>query len=83
MREIIEALNILNGKDVNIYTKHKLFGEQHIVMKFVPETAVGVGFRCKDQIIYIDADDVVSCQVENGQVIINGNMMQIIIVPSA
>lgn len=66
--------------NVDIHTEHKLFGKQHIQMKFVPETEIGLGFRCNEQIIYIDNDNLVDYYVENDKVIINGKMMSIKIV---
>ena len=66
--------------NVDIHTEHNLFGKQHIQMKFVPETEIGLGFRCKEQIIYIDNDNLVDYYVENDKVIINGKMMSIKIV---
>ena len=49
-------------------------------MNFVPVTEIGLGFRCKEQIIYIDNDNLVDYYVENDKVIINGKMMSIKIV---
>lgn len=83
MRQLIDALKEIKGENVDIYTSHKLFGEQHIQMKFVPETEAGWGFRVRGQAIYIDKDDVVSYEVGNGDVIINGNMMTIKIVSNS
>lgn len=79
MREIIEALQALKGKDVDIYTAHALFGKQHLQMKLEPETSMGVGFRCKEQAIYIKYDDIVNYQIDDKGIIINGNLMRIII----
>lgn len=83
MRQLIDALKEIKGENVDIYTSHKLFGEQHIQMKFVPEAEAGWGFRVRGQAIYIDKDDVVSYEVGNGNVIINGNMMTIKIVSNS
>lgn len=81
MRQILEALREAKDKNVDIYTEHKLFGKQHIQMKFVPEIEAGWGFRVRGQAIYIDKDDVVSYDVNNGKVEINGKMMCIKIIP--
>lgn len=81
MRQLIDALKEIEGENVNIYTEHKLFGKQHIQMKFVPETEVGWGFRVRGQAIYIDKDDVVSYDINNGKVEIKGKMMTIKIIP--
>lgn len=80
MRQIFEALRETKDKMVDIYTEHKLFGKQHIQMKFVPETEAGWGFRVRGQAIYIDKDDVVSYDVSNRKVEIQGKMMKIKIV---
>ena len=80
MRKLIDALKEIEGKEANIYTKHKLFGKQHIQMKFVPETEIGCGFRVRGQAIYIDKNDIVGYDVRNGEVIINGKMITIKII---
>lgn len=80
MREVIKALKEMEGEMVDIYTRHKFFDEQHIQMKFVPETEIGCGFRVRGQAIYIDKNDIVGYAVRNGEVIINGKMMTIKII---
>lgn len=83
MRQLIDALKEIEGENVDIYTSHKLFGWQHIQMKFVPETEAGWGFRVRGQAIYINKDEVVSYEVGNRDIIINGNMMTIKIVSNS
>ena len=83
MRQLIKALKEIEGANVDIHTEHNLFGKQHIQMKFVPETEIGLGFRCKEQIIYIDKGDIVSYQIGSDQIIINGNTMCIKIVKAS
>lgn len=80
MRQLIDALKEMKGKTADIYTEHKLFDKQHIQMKFVPETEAGCGFRVYGQAIYIDKDDVVSYEVDDGRIVINGNRMTIKII---
>lgn len=80
MRQLIDALKEIKGKNVDIYTEHKLFDKQHIQMKFVPETEAGWGFRVYGQAICIDKDDIVSYEIENGKIIINGSKMTIKII---
>lgn len=80
MGQIIEALKGLRGKNVNIYTDHKLFGKQHIQMKFEPETEIGLGFRCKEQVIYINNNDIINYCIEGNKIIINGKLMRISII---
>ena len=80
MRQLIDALKEIEGENTYIYTSHKLFGWQHIQMKFVPEIEAGWGFRVHEQAIYIDKDDVVSYEVDDGRIIINGNRMTIKII---
>lgn len=80
MGQILEALRETKDKNVDIYTEHKLFGGQHIQMKFIPETEAGWGFRVRGQAIYIDKDDVVSYDINNRKVEIKGKMMSIKII---
>lgn len=77
MVELIEALEAIRGREVDIYTEHMLFENQHIKGKFVPESNIGFGFKCNRQTIYINKDDVVDYIVINGEIIINGNEMTI------
>ena len=79
MREIIEILNKTKGENVTIHTIHKLFGEQHIKMEFCPETENGLGFRCREQLIYIEYNDIVDWAIKDDGIIINGEIMQIVI----
>ena len=83
MRQLIDALKEIEGENTDIYTSHKLFGGQHIQMKFVPEIEAGWGFRVRGQAIYINKDEVVSYEVGNRDIIINGNMMTIKIVSNS
>lgn len=80
MRQLIDALKEMKGKTADIYTEHKFFDGQHIQMKFVPEIEAGWGFRVHGQTIYIDKDDVVSYEVDDGRIVINGNRMTIKII---
>ena len=80
MRQIIKALNNIKGNKVNIYTNHKIFGGQHIEMKFDPETTIGLGFHYKDQVIYVSYDEIVDYIIEDNKIIINGNMMSISVI---
>ncbi len=77
MVELIEALEAIRGREVDIYTEHMLFENQHIKGKFVPESNIGFGFRFNGQTIYINEDDVVDYVIKNKEIIINGNMMTI------
>lgn len=83
MRQLIDALKEMKGKTADIYTEHKFFEGQHIQMKFVPEIEAGWGFRAHGQAIYIDKDNVVSYEVDDGRIIINGNRMTIKIISRA
>lgn len=80
MRQLIDALRETQGQDVNIYTKHKLFGDQHLRIKFKPEVEVGIGFHYKEQAIYIDSSEIVDYRIENDKIVINGEMMSMTIV---
>ncbi len=77
MGQLIEALKNMKGENVDIHTRHKLFGNQHIQMNFVPETEIGFGFHCNGQSIYIKKNDVVDCCIEKCKVIIIGNDFEI------
>ena len=80
MREkIVEALKETIGQEVRIYTDHKLFGAQQIEMEFEPEMELGVGFRCKEQAIYIDENDIVGYKIDSNEIVINGSLMSICI----
>lgn len=72
-----EALEEMRGEYVDIYTKHRFFGSQHIQMKFDPETEIGYGFYCKGQTIYICEDEIVSYIIEDNEIIIKGKDMEI------
>lgn len=83
MRQLIDALKEMKGKTADIYTEHKFFEGQHIQMKFVPEIEAGWGFRVYGQVICIDKDDIVSYEIENGKIIINGSKMTIKIISNS
>ena len=84
MREkIVEALKETIGQEVEIYTEHKLFGKQKIEMEFEPETELGVGFRCKDQAIYIDENEIVGYKINDNEIVIDGALMSIHIINKA
>ena len=80
MRQLIDALREVQGKDVNIYTKHKLFGGQCLKTKFKPEVEMGIGFCYKEQIIYIDNSEIVDYCIDNDKIVVNGEMMSITII---
>lgn len=75
MREIIEALQNLKGKEVDIHTKHKLFGSQHIRVVFEPEIETGFGFRFKEQTIYIDKNEIVDYCIEKHKITFEDKLM--------
>lgn len=86
MVNLKEALEQMRGEYVDIYTKHRLFDDQHIRMKFDPETEIGFGFHCKGQTIYIRDDDIIEYEIQYSsdcKVIINGNDMTIKIIKRA
>ena len=80
MIKLKETLEEMRGEYVEIYTKHRFFGSQHIQMKFDPETEIGYGFYCKEQTIYIREDEIVDYVVGDNEIIINGKDMEIKIV---
>lgn len=75
MATLINALKKIEGEQVSIHTEHKLFGSQNICIKFKPETETGVGFHCKDQVIYMDKDDIVGYDIIDNEILINGSLM--------
>lgn len=80
MIELTDALEQMRGEYVDIYTKHRFFGSQHIQMKFDPETEKGFGFHAKGQSIYIGYNEIVGYDIENSKVIVNGKDMTIEII---
>lgn len=80
MRRIVEALNKINGQVADIFIEHRIFGKQHVTVIFKPETEIGLGFHCKEQIIYIDKTDLIDYEISDTSVVINGNMMKLKIV---
>lgn len=80
MRQLIDALRETQGQDVKIYTEHKLFGGQRLRTKFKPEIEMGIGFRYKEQAIYIDSGEIVDYCIENDKIVINGKMMSMTII---
>jgi hypothetical protein len=80
MRQLIDALREIQGQDVNIYTKHKLFGDQRLRTKFKPEIEMGIGFHYKEQAIYIDKSEIVDYCIEDDKIVINGEMMSMAII---
>lgn len=74
-QRIVEELNKIKGQDVKIYIDHKLFGKQQIEMAFDPETELGVGFRCKNQSIYINENDIINYEINDNSIVVNGELM--------
>ena len=84
MEELKQALKEMKGKNVNIRTRHRLFGENNIKCKhFVPVTENGAGFEFRDQTIYIKYNDINSYEIEKCKVTINGNGCSIEVVKGA
>ena len=79
MITIIDALKNMEGKQVSISTEHKLFGNQNISMVFEPETEIGLGFHCKNQVIYIDKEDARFYDITKDEICIEGELMRIVI----
>lgn len=77
MIKLKEALEEMRGKCVDIYTKHRLWGNQHIQMEFDPEIKFGYGFRCGGQAIYICDNDVIDYNVAKDKISISGKNMEI------
>lgn len=79
MEILKQALKEMKGENVDIHTRHRLFGEDNIKCKhFIPVIEKGAGFEFRDQVIYIPYDkinsyEVISYKTENCKIIINGN----------
>lgn len=82
MNELIVELNKIKNCEVDIFTYHIFFGEQHIKAKFLPYVNNGIGFYFKDQKIYIKHDEFIGWSKKNNSININGKKMNIIIITS-
>ena len=68
----------MKGENVDIHTRHRLFGEDEIKCKhFIPVIEKGAGFEFRGQTIYILYENIASYKVEKYKVIINGNNCEI------
>lgn len=84
MEELKQALKEMKGKNVNIRTRHRLFGEDNIKCKhFIPVIENGAGFEFRDQAIYIKYSNINSYEIEKCKVIISGNDYSIEIVKTS
>lgn len=84
MIKIKDALEDMKGHHVDIYTKHCLFDDQHIKSSnFIPVTDIGIGFKHKDQYIYIKNDEVETYDVKNDRIIVYGKGFSIMVVKKA
>lgn len=84
MEELKQALKEMKGENVNIHTRHKLFGGDNIKCKyFIPITENGAGFEFRDQTIYIPYSKINSYKIEKCKIIINGNDCSIEVVKTS
>ena len=84
MTKIKDALEDMKGQHVDIYTKHYLFDSQYIKSSnFIPVTDIGIGFKHKDQKIYIKKDEIESYNIKEDRIIINGNNFIIMVIKKA
>lgn len=73
MEKLKKALKELEGKCVDIHVQHVLFGGQCLKFKeFIPVTDIGIGFKCRNQEIYIPYDQVIDYSIEKRMIMING-----------
>ena len=73
MEKLKKALKEFEGKCVDIHVRHILFGEQKIkIKKFIPVVEAGVGFKCRNQEVYIPHNQVKEYHIEGLNVTING-----------
>lgn len=80
MEELVEALTSIRGEYVDIYTQHKLFGDQHLKMNFIPYIENGFGFCCKSQNIYIPNEELAVWVCGKNQITIKSKDMKIEII---
>lgn len=80
MRDLMWALENIRGKSVNIYTKHKLFGDQHIQTKFIPEIKKGFGFCGVENSVYIRQNEMIDYNIKDNEIVINGANMEMKII---
>lgn len=84
MIDLKDALNIMKGKHIDIYTEHNLFDDQHIeVLNFIPITDRGIGFKHGKQNIYIEETEIKSYSIEGNRISINGERLIITMVKRA
>lgn len=80
MKKIKDALEDMKGQHVDIYTKHYLFDDQHIEsINFIPITDIGIGFKHKDQKIYIKNDEIETYDAKENKVIVHGKGFTIMV----
>ncbi len=84
MEILKKTLMELEGECVDIHIQHVLFGEQNVkIKKLIPVTDAGVGFRYRNQEVYIPYDQVNGYQIENNKIIIIGHNHTISILKNA
>ena len=66
MRELIKAMEKITGEDAEISIFHKLYGDQKLRSLFSPILNEKIGFKIKEQEIYICRDDVKRISLNNG-----------------
>jgi len=73
LEKLKQALKEIEGANINIHMRHKLFGNDYIKCdKFIPVIENGVGFHTGDQTIYIKYDEINSYEIKKHKIIING-----------
>lgn len=84
MKKLRDALKDMEGQQVDIYTKHYLFDDQHIESSnFIPIIDLGVGFKHKNQNIYIKNEEIETYDVKDDRIIFHGNGFTIMVVKRA
>lgn len=58
IKELVKAMEIINGEDAEISIFHKLYGDQKLRCIFSPIVDERIGFNIKGQEIYIDRDKI-------------------------
>ena len=66
MRELIKAMEKITGEDAEISIFHKLYGDQKLRSLFSPILNERIGFKIKEQEIYVYRDNVKRISLNDG-----------------
>ena len=66
IRELIKAMEKITGEDAEISIFHKLYGDQKLRSLFSPILNERIGFKIKEQEIYVYRDNVKRISLNDG-----------------